>query len=133
MKRLQKRLAQLEAKLRYGATKFSKSQLFAIIQQILVVESAIASNQLANQKAFRRFLSPAQAVDVINKGFKFSDSRCQAVLWQKYGKTRIYLNAIDRSRHLQKNGYIEYINGKFDCSNVTGFGNYRDELSALLA
>lgn len=47
MKRLQKRLAQLEAKLRYGATKFSKSQLFAIIQQILVVEAAIASNQAA--------------------------------------------------------------------------------------
>jgi hypothetical protein len=133
MKRLQKRLAQLEAKLRYGASKFSKSQLFAIIQNILVVESAIATSQIANQvKAFRRFLSPVQAVDVINKGFKFSDSRCQAVLWEKYGKTRIYLNAVDRTRHLQKNGFIEYVNGKFDCSNVSGFGNYAVELSTLL-
>lgn len=133
MKRLTKRLAQLEAKLRYGASKFSKSQLFGIIQNILVVEAAIAHLQIANQiKAFRRFLSPAQAVAVINQSFNFSDSRCQAVLWEKYGKTRIYLNAIDRSRHLQKNGYIEYVNGKFDCSNVTGFGNYRDEVSALI-
>lgn len=43
MKYLQKRLAQLESKLRYGASKFSKSQLFAIVRNILLVEDAIAA------------------------------------------------------------------------------------------
>lgn len=41
MTRLQKRLAQLESKLRYGANKFSKSQLFGIVKQILVIEAMI--------------------------------------------------------------------------------------------
>ena len=41
MKRLQKRLAQLEAKLRYMSNKLSASKLFGIIRQILVVEAMI--------------------------------------------------------------------------------------------
>lgn len=46
MKRLTKRLAQLEAKLRYMAShKFSKSQMFGVIQKILIIEAAIAHLQ----------------------------------------------------------------------------------------
>lgn len=100
MKRLQKRLAQLEAKLRYGATKLSKSQLFGIVQKILVIEAAIA---------------------VLEAKTETDSEICQRLAdehggnaWAGYGKNRVYFNITG----FRKKFYIEVKDGSIDLSHA---------------
>lgn len=76
--------------------------------------------------------TPEEAVKIIQKEFFHQDSRVLAKLWQGHGKTRIYLEAIDKAPHIRKLGFISYENGKPDFSEVGGFGKGREELSRLI-
>jgi hypothetical protein len=100
MKRLQKRLQQLEAQLRYGANKLSKSQLFGIVQKILVVEAAIA------------VMSQPQKTDLDIAHDLANDY--DGKVWQGYGKTRVYFNITG----FRKKFYIDIKNGNLDLTHA---------------
>jgi hypothetical protein len=104
MKRLQKRLAQLEAQLRYGANKLSKSQLFGIVQKILVVEAAIELVScpivLATispltwtlEAQYRRNEGKKWVARIVGKDEKYTFKRdflkASSIEWGKYGMAK---------------------------------------------
>ena len=100
MNRLQKRLTQLNAKLRYmAANKASKSVLYKIVKDILVIESAIEALQ-----------KPKSDLEIANEiAYQYGGN-----VWQNYGLTRIYF----QMKGFRKKFYIEVKNGNLDLNNA---------------